>query len=156
VAGGKLVQFEIPAKGDRLTVAYVVETARPGDYPGKTPSQQARSFAKAADACFDRLRFDASQPSPEVRYEAVDATEMHLGWRPRGTSSIREIHGRPVPDIEDDAQWPLLGTPYITQPVNGNLTLHTDEGVVEYDFTNWTVKRPAAGRLRDAQAAETE
>ena len=141
VSDDKIVRFEIPAENGRLAVAYAVETASPSDYPGSTPAEQLRSFVGTATASFDRLRFDAASPSPEVFYRTVGGTELHLGWRPKGTSSIRAIDGRPIADIDDNARWPLLSTPYLSQPVNGNLILRTPAGSMEYDFTNWTVKR---------------
>ena len=132
--------LKIPAEDDRLTVAYAVETARPGEYSGHSAEEQLESFADSASACFDRLHFDVAAQLPEVLYQAIDAARMRLAWRPKGTSSIREINGKPIPDIEDNAQWPLLDTPYITQEVDGDLTLQTDKGAVKYDFSNWEIR----------------
>ncbi|MBN2296329.1 MAG: hypothetical protein JXM70_28125 [Pirellulales bacterium] len=138
---GKLLQFTIPARGDRLSVAYAVETALPDDYEGIVAHEQLANFAMQADRRFDKLRYQTEGEFPELTYTAIDATPLRLGWRPKGISSLREIAGQPIPDIEDHSQWPLLDTPYVQQPVDGNLVVRTDDGVVVYDFEKWEVLR---------------
>jgi hypothetical protein len=139
---GKVLQFTIPARGDRLAVGYAVETASPGDYPGVAAHEQLAAFAHKTTPSFDKLQFQTNGDFPTVTYTAVDKTPLRLGWRPKGTSSLREIGGTPIPSIEDNAQWPLLDTPYLKQSVDGNLTVRTDEGEVKYDFDKWRIIDP--------------
>ncbi len=137
----RLLQFTIPARGDRLSVAYAVETALPESCRGVAAHEQLSAFAAQAGPRFDKLRYRADGEFPELTYTAIDDTPLRLGWRPKGTSSLREIAGRPIPDIEDHSQWPLLDTPYLQQQVDGNLSVRTDNGVVEYDFEKWEIVR---------------
>ena len=139
---GRVLQFTVPARGDRLSVAYAVETALPDDYKGIASHEQLAAFAQQVEPRFDKLQYSKAGEFPELDYTSVDATSMHLGWRPKGTSSRREIDGAPIPDIDDNSQWPLLDTPYLKQPIDGNLVVRTREGVVEYDFDNWKVLAP--------------
>ena len=138
-------RYALPFEEGHYRAGYVIETALPADYAGSTPDEQLANFRQAAHQAFSQAALAVANENPEFSYTAVDSTALKLVYREPGSSanpsdeasSQRWINGQEV-DINDDALWPLIQTPYVTQDYNGDvLTLNYQGDQRVYDFSDF-------------------
>ena len=134
-------EFRFPSGAYGLKLGYMVETARPSDVVGTTAAEQLAAFRDAVAPTFDRAEFSLPGLRPQLVYTTAGGTRMAVAWRPPGEDTVRMIHGKSLPDLDDDRAWPLLETPWVKQRVDGDVLDIDHRGVsLRYDFSNWSVE----------------
>ena len=128
---------------DARTTGWVLETALPADFAGGDAQAELARFAAAIQA---RVRIDAAglaQPIPQITVTGLSGQRLDLVFRPFGTAYTDQhrIDGKPVAY----ASFPLLGNPWMEQPLGSDRLVITRAGrVLTYDFAAWTRSEAAA------------
>jgi hypothetical protein len=124
-------------RSDSRVNAWALETAKPAAFPAGSPEQTLDAFAAAVLA---KTRFDASalhSPSPKIAFRSLAGNLLELRFRPHKEpyANHHAIDGKPV----DYAAFPLLGNPWMHQPLGGEtLAIRHGAQTLTYDFKNWT------------------
>jgi hypothetical protein len=108
--------FNVKNPDGPVRFGYIVETARPEAYGSGSAEQQLQAFQKAMAKRFDQATLSVEDGEPTLTYPRGDQAAMELGWRPRGTDSLRQIGGEALPSLSKDRAWPLLKSPWVSQP----------------------------------------
>ncbi len=146
-------RFDFPSDDEGLKMGYVVETARAEEYPATTPEEQLAVFREALGPRFAAATLTAPGGQPTLEYTAASGMSMHLGWRGLGRDCVRRIDRKPIPDIRDNGQWPLLSNPWVRQDVDGQrLTVSHGGRTVVYDFAEWAVSSAETGAQTPASS----
>lgn len=134
---GKAKEFRIEGNDDGLQAGYAIMTARPTPEIGN-PAEQLARFREQVRPRFDALEFFTSNQTARIQCRDRQDNVLELEYRPKGVSSVRRINGQEIPDIENDALWPLIRNPWIEQEVGGDRLHVRYEGThLIYDFSRW-------------------
>lgn len=133
-------EFRFPSGVYGLKLGYMVETTRPSDVAGTTAAEKLAAFRDTVAPTFDRAEFSLPGLRPQLAYTTAGGTHMVVAWRPPGEDTLRMVHGRMLPDLDNDRAWPLLENPWIAQEVDGDVLSIDHRGVkLRYDFAEWSV-----------------
>jgi hypothetical protein len=105
-------------------------------------------LSRFEDAILSKTRLDVSEIAadhPRIIYHSLTGHELDLTWRAHNEpyAGQQKIDGKAV----DYSAYPLLGDPWVDQPLGGNLLkIHHGSDGLTYDFGAWQTSQNAGSK----------
>jgi hypothetical protein len=119
------------------TTGWILETSPLAAFAGGDAHAELDRFAQAIQAHVQVDAVGLTQAVPRFAVTALSGHRLDLVFRPFGIpySDQQRIDGQPIPY----ATFPLLGNPWMQQPLGADRVVVTREGhALTYDFAAWT------------------
>jgi hypothetical protein len=127
--------YDIIQSEDRNN-GWILETVEAKNIPGGNEAEQLKNFSAMI---LGKTSLDASQingETPSFTFTSLSGNKLTIGWFDKQGNSLAEVDGKPI----DYASFPILGNPWVKQPLDGDTLTITHGGrSLTYDFKNWTI-----------------